>query len=210
MKMTMKLLAILIFANMAICAEKVFGQADDEVAQAPSSETLAFQLPLWKTVHFDDAAKANQHLETIKKLGCEVKQGNHAGHVDVSYRCTEWKTLAVKDQQLANQWSGWLKTSGFDVSHGHSDPAFATGSETVEFRLVQWKRIHGNGSQQEAKMIDQIKKVGAELLIESHGNHNDIRYRAPTWRNIRVADRGTADQWMAWLKQAGFETRLKQ
>ena len=52
-----------------------------------SGESLAFQLTDWKSMHFDDANKAAQHAATIKKLGCEVKQGGHAGHIDVTYRC---------------------------------------------------------------------------------------------------------------------------
>ncbi|MGV3484850.1 MAG: hypothetical protein ACO1RT_10575 [Planctomycetaceae bacterium] len=172
-----------------------------------SGESLAFQLPQWKVMHFDDAAKATQHLATVKKLGCEVKQGNHAGHIDVSYRCPEWKSLTVKDHAVADQWADWLKASGFDVSHSHTDPAFAAGPETVEFRMLKWKQIHGNGSPQEAQMLDQLKKVGAEVAVESHGNHSDIKFRAPTWRDVHFADHKSADQWMSWLKQNGFETR---
>ncbi len=44
-----------------------------------AGETVAFVLSNWKTMHFDDAGKAAQHAETIKKLGCEMKQEKHAG-----------------------------------------------------------------------------------------------------------------------------------
>ena len=47
-------------------------------------ETIAFNLPQWKTMHFDDATKATQHAEMVKKLGCEVKQGQHSGHIDLA------------------------------------------------------------------------------------------------------------------------------
>jgi len=86
------------------------------------SETLAFCLTDWKTLHFDDANKAQQHLDMVKKLGCEVKQGKHSGHIDVSYRCPNWKSMQVETHKLAEQWLGWLKGSGFDVSHGHVAP----------------------------------------------------------------------------------------
>lgn len=218
MKMFKSFGVALICTSLATVGGQAFAQADthahddDHAGHAHgdhehSGETLAFQLPQWKAMHFDDAAKATQHMETVKKLGCEVKQGNHAGHIDVSYRCPEWKTMAVKDHAMADQWSGWLKASGFDVSHSHSDPAFAEGPEAVEFRMVKWKQIHGNGSPQEAQMLDQLKKVGAEVVVENHGNHSDIKFRAPTWRDVHFADHGTADQWMGWLKQNGFETR---
>ncbi len=218
MKMLMKLVAVLVCASVSTVAGQAFGQAhdhahdDDHAGHSHgdhdhSGESLAFTLPEWKSMHFDDAAKATQHLETVKKLGCEVKQDNHAGHIDVSYRCAKWKTLAVKDHAMADQWAGWLKASGFDVSHSHTDPAFAEGPEAIEFRMVKWKQLHGNGSQQEAQMLDQLKKIGAEVVVENHGNHSDIRFRAPTWRDIHVADHAAAEQWTAWLKKTGFEAR---
>lgn len=174
-----------------------------------AGELLAFQLPQWKEMHFEDTAKARQHVEVVKKLGCEVKQGSHAGHIDVSYRCADWKSLAVKNHDLSEQWAGWLKAAGFDVSHGHTDPAFAEGAEVVEFRKVQWKQLHGTGSPGEGQMIDQLKNIGCEVVVENHGNHSDVRFRAPVWRDIHVADHATAEQWTAWLRQRGFETRHK-
>ena len=75
-------------------------------------ETIAFQLPQWKTMHFEDATKAKQHAEMVKKLGCEVKQGQHSGHIDLTYRCVEWSSMTVETHALAEQWIGWLKGSG--------------------------------------------------------------------------------------------------
>ena len=155
-------------------------QADShaEHDHSHANETLAFNLSKWKEMHFDDAEKATKHFETVKKLGCEVKQANHAGHIDVVYRCPEWKVLAVSDHAMADQWAAWLKNAGFDVSHGHTDVAFATGPEVVELRMVKWKTIHGNGSAEEAETLEQLKKLGVEVIVESHGNHDDIRFRA--------------------------------
>lgn len=169
------------------------------------SETLAFCLTDWKTLHFDDANKAQQHLDMVKKLGCEVKQGKHSGHIDVSYRCPNWKSMQVETHKLAEQWLGWLKGSGFDVSHGHVAPAYSSGKEMVEFRLVKWKSIHGNGSAQEKQLVDALTALGVEVVKENHGNHSDIRYRSPVWRDVHVADHAAADKLMAWLKQSGFE-----
>ncbi len=84
-----------------------------------SGETIAFRLKETKELHFEDAAKAQQHVQTLKRLGCEVRQSGHAGHIDVIYRCTEWKTTEFTTHELAEQWDEWLKSSGFDVSHPH-------------------------------------------------------------------------------------------
>lgn len=172
-----------------------------------SGETLAFQLSNWKSLHFDDAQKAAKHLDTVKKLGCEVKQSVHDGHTDVSYRCPAWKTLTVPDHKLAEQWTGWLTSSGFDVSHAHADPGFMNGPEVVEFRLAKWKSMHGSNTPQEQQLIKQLQAVGCEVVVEQHGGHSDIRFRAPTWRDIHLADHASADKWSSWFKQNGFEVQ---
>ena len=209
-------LTVLMCGVIATAGGQAFGQAGGHSHEGHadhahgdhdhSGETLAFRLPQWKEMQFEDGTKAAQHLQAVKKLGCEVKQGNHAGHFDVSYRCPEWKTLAVKSHELAEQWAGWLNTAGFDVSHSHMDSAFAEGAEAVEFRMTQWKQLHGNGSPAEAQMIQYLKKIGCEVVVENHGGHSDISFRAPTWRDIHVADHAAAEQWIAWLRQNGFET----
>ncbi len=205
---------VMVAGTVATIGKNASAQAHDHAHEghahgdhAHSGETLAFQLPEWKTMHFDDAQKAAQHAETVKKLGCEMKQGSHAGHIDLSYRCANWKTLEVADHKLADQWSSWLAASGFDVSHSHIDPAFGAGPEAVEFRLVAWKQIHGNGSPEEAQLVDQLKRIGCDVVVEKHQGHSDIRFRAPTWRDIHLADHAAAGQWTNWLKQNGFEAR---
>lgn len=172
-----------------------------------SGELLAFQLPGWKSMHFDDANKATQHAATVKKLGCEVKQDNHAGHIDVTYRCVNWKSMQVKNHQLAEHWSKWLTASGFDVSHGHTDPVYTKGTEVVEFRLVPWKQVHGDGSSNEAAFIDQMRRLGVDVRVDKHNGHSDIKFRAPIWRDVHLASHDDADKLMVWLKQSGFEVR---
>ncbi len=169
-------------------------EGHDHEGHAHGKETIAFQLPQWNTMHFDDAAKANQHADMVKKLGCEVKQGQHAGHIDLTYRCVQWKSMAVETHQLADQWSGWLKGSGFDVSHAHPDPAYSEGKETVEFRLVSWKSIHGKGAADDKQFVDLLSKLGCEVVESAHAGHSDIKFRAPIWRDVHVADHKTADE----------------
>ncbi len=113
--------------------------------------------------------------------------------------------MDLPSHKLAEQWIGWLKGSGFDVSHGHVAPEYATGSEVVEFRLVGWKTIHGKGGDQDQQIIDQLTKIGCEVKVAEHSGHSDIKYRAPSWRDVHVADHAQAEKLMAWLKQNGFE-----
>ena len=105
-----KLLWLCAAALAAVLAGKV--EADEKY-------TVDYRLKNWKTVHFEDAKRAKTHVETVKKLGCEVKQEDHGGHIDVTYRCPEWKTMSVKSHDEAHKWEKWLKASGFETKHKH-------------------------------------------------------------------------------------------
>lgn len=90
-----------------------------EAAPAADQELVEFRLVNWKTVEFEDKAKAAAHVDAIKKLGCEVRQEDHDGHVDVTYRCPQWKQIALKTHSDAHKWEKWLKASGFETKHTH-------------------------------------------------------------------------------------------
>ena len=69
--MKTKFLAVLVCGAIATAGVQAFGQAHDHSHEGGadhgdhdhSGETLAFQLPQWKEMHFDDANKANQDRE---------------------------------------------------------------------------------------------------------------------------------------------------
>jgi hypothetical protein len=88
-------------------------------ALAADQYVVQFRLSKWKTMHFDETPKAEAQLATLKKLGCEVKAGEHSGHIDVTYRCPEWKSLTVETDEGAHKWEKWLRTCGFETSHAH-------------------------------------------------------------------------------------------
>lgn len=209
--MSLAVAPILVQAQQVQSVEKGHGhEGHDHEGHSHDShehgkETIAFHLPKWKTMHFDDAAKAKQHADMVKKLGCEVKEGKHAGHIDLTYRCVQWKSMAVETHQLADQWSGWLKGSGFDVSHAHPNPVYAEGKEAVEFRLLSWKTIHGKGTAEDKKFVNLLSNLGCEVVESEHAGHSDIKFRAPIWRDVHVADHKTADELGIWLKTIGFE-----
>jgi hypothetical protein len=88
-------------------------------APAAEREVVAYRLPGWKTIHFDDVRRADIHVQTVKRLGCEVKVDDHGGHVDVSYRCLEWQEISLDSHSQAHKWEDWLKASGFETRHQH-------------------------------------------------------------------------------------------
>lgn len=172
-----------------------------------SKATVSFQLRDWKAMHFHDSAQAQKHLEAVQKLGCVAKQSQHGGHIDVRYHCQEWKSISVDNPDIAKQWQDWLLSAGFDVFRPQTDPSFSQGAEGIEFRLADWKSFHGDDSAEQARFIDTLKKVGCDVRVNEHDGHSDIRFRAPIWCVIRIADQAAANQWMEWFKAQGFETR---
>lgn len=172
-------------------------------------EVVAFRLPKWKEIHFDDAGKAEQHFKTVKQLGCEAKMDSHGGHTDVVYRCIEWKQITLKNHNEGHQWERWLAASGFDTWHGHVDESLAHGDEAVEFRLTEWKRLHFDTARAGDKdqVTATLKKLGCQIKEDQHGGHIDVAFRCPVWSTIRVPDHRTADRWMGWLEKTGFETK---
>ena len=90
-----------------------------QIAAARQVWIVEFRLPQWKTMHFSSAAKAEQHLQTVKKLGCEAQKHDHDGHVDVRYRCTQWKQMKLATDEEAHRWVHWLKRIGFQTAHEH-------------------------------------------------------------------------------------------
>lgn len=182
--------------------------ANTSETQPVHSEILAFRLPKWKNLHFNDAAKAEKHASTVEQLGCEVQRAAHDGHTDVSYRCVQWQSLTLKNHEEAESWAKWLGQAGFDVSHAHVDKSFQTGESSVAFELSEWKTIHGKGGESDSQLIEQLRKMGCEVRVSNHGNHLDIRYRAPIRRALRFENESHAVQYSAWLKNRGFETTV--
>jgi len=172
-------------------------------------EVVAFRIAKWKEMHFDDTKRAQQHFEAVKRIGCEAKIDTHGSHTDVVYRCPEWKQMTVKTHEQSRQWERWLTASGFDVWHGHVDESLSHGKEAVAFRLVEWKKIHFEAARanDQKKITATLKLLGCQVKEDRHGGHSDIEFRAPVWSKIRLPDHGVADQWMRWLKDAGFETK---
>jgi len=86
---------------------------------ANAAEIVHYQCKDWQTKHIHDAKKAKTIAGTLKKLGVEVVQSKHDGHMDLKYRCVKEKQLPVKSHQEAVKWEKWFKEYGFKVYHTH-------------------------------------------------------------------------------------------
>jgi hypothetical protein len=88
-------------------------------ALAFADEIVRYQLSDWKAKHIHDTKKADTITKTLKKLGCELKQDQHNGHVDVKYRCVKWRELKLDSHADAHKWEKWLKEYQFKTEHKH-------------------------------------------------------------------------------------------
>lgn len=86
---------------------------------ASDAYVVKFRLANWKSAHFNSVKQAKSFQDSVTKIGCEVKQHAHDGHVDVTYRCPDWKSIQVGTDDAAHGWESWLKKNGFETSHQH-------------------------------------------------------------------------------------------
>ena len=104
---------------LSLAAAAVIAVGSGEPAMAAEREIVGYRLQDWTTAEFEDSGKAETHYKTLKKLGCEVKQERHDGHIDVIYRCPDWREIALKSHSDAHKWEDWLKDCGFETRHKH-------------------------------------------------------------------------------------------
>jgi hypothetical protein len=186
---------------------------------------IAYRLSKWKTMHFDDSAKATKHAATVKKLGCETKTDNHGGHIDVTYRRGAWKSLSLSDDKVAHQWEKWLKGAGFETLHGHSHNQSKTGVsqaghdahaghnhgpngvESIAFRLTNWKTFHYEKKSDVDQLVAIAKGLGCEVREDKHGGHSDVVIRCREWKHAEFPSHTMATKWETQLKKLGFEAR---
>lgn len=217
MKTLMLLLAALLNASFAsgVHAQSAHKASNQELV-------IAHRLPNWQTKHFEDATKAQQHSETLTKLGAEVRTDQHTGHLDVTYRSPAWQPLRIESDELAHQWQKWLRASGFETLHGHSpdhgkhahheghgheqDNANSHG-DVVLYRAPAWAAQHFDQSDKADEFVVLAKALRCQVEITSHSGHTDVRFACPEWTAVEFPNHKVATAWTKWLESAGFEVK---
>ena len=152
-------------------------------------------------MHFDDLQKASEHLEAVKKLGCEVAPAGHDGHNDVTYRCPKWKSLTVATDELAHQWEEWFEAAGFETLHGHSEEDHA---EHEEGHAEEHAHAHG-----EAEHGQEHEEGHAEE--HAHGEeHEEVEFRLVNWVNLPPQEGIDSQELIAIVKALGCEVQESQ
>jgi len=81
--------------------------------------TVQFRMATPRTVHLHDMAQANQIVNTLELIGCEVQNNQHGDHMDATFSCPQWQTIEVPSDANAHAWQKWLDESGFETQHSH-------------------------------------------------------------------------------------------
>lgn len=76
----------------------------------------------------------------------------------------------------------------------------------IGFRVIDWKTIHSKDEDETKETIAALKKVGCEVISESHGDHIDVKYRCSDWKSLSFATDQLVNQWSTWLSAKGMET----
>ena len=112
-------IALTTLAMGSLAASAAPSHAADNTVAAAHQEIVAYRLVNAKTMHVDDAATARQYEAALKNLGCETRLDGHAGHFDLTYRCSQWQSAQFASHDAAHKWQHWLASLGFEVSHRH-------------------------------------------------------------------------------------------
>ncbi len=173
--------------------------------QAAVVKKVGFRMANWHTVHGDGTKATTDMISTLQEIGCEVKQDNHGGHMDISFRCPSWKTVNVQDDDQSNQWHQWLVDNEFETVV--LNPPETTKLPIVKVRMANWKAVHAQSAQQAQALKETYELIGCEAVVENHGDHIDLKFRCPNWSTVALANSQAAHVWQDWLNKSGFETQ---
>ena len=95
------------------------------------------------------------------------------------------------------------------IAVGAGEYAMSAEREIVGYRLQEWTTAEFEDSGRAETHYKTLKKLGCEVKQERHGDHFDVTYRCPEWRELSAKSHSDAHKWEDWLKDCGFETNHK-
>lgn len=207
-------LAGLLASNWAYAQTATRAQPVSSSTPATAKVYVAFRMEKWSSKHVHDAAQANTHAETLRKLGCEVSTATHNGHTDVNCRTVFWKSLSLDSHEQAHQWISWLQQAGFETIHGHAAGQQTHGAapsgthrELVQFRMAEWRSQHVESDTELSQLVALYRGLGCQVETHQHAGHTDVKARCPEWMEVEMPSHPAADSWQKFLGDMGFETK---
>ncbi len=216
--------AAILIASFTVIAQAANQQPPTQTAQAGSQQPAArqasaavypephhgakrigFRAAVWRTLHIHDVTEAHTTLEVLKKIGCDVAQNQHNGHLDVRFLCKQWKSLPVPSDMELAKWQSWLTDKGLETVV--LNPSDEMNVSRVRFRLSSMQSTHIHDAARVKSLTELYQMIGCDVRTHEHNGHTDITVRCPQWVTIGLINCQQAHQWQDWLKQNGFETQ---
>ena len=144
--------------------------------QAITASRIGYRMTGWKTIHGDGSPQQAETISALQRIGCEVTRNDHAGHVDISYRCPSWRSFPVENDEQAREWHNWLVEQAFETVFLNPTESFQL--PTVRARLPEWKTMHMASPEQAQSAQATFELIGCETILDSHGDHIDLRIRS--------------------------------
>ena len=168
-------------------------RANNAGAQQPIViKKVGFRMANWRNIHGDGTKATTDLISTLKKIGCEVKQNKHGGHVDIAFRCPSWKTVSVQNDAQSSQWHQWLVKNKFETVL--LNPPATTKLPTVKIRMAAWKTVHAQSAEQAQALKETYELIGCEAVVNNHGDHIDLKFRCPNWSTIALVNSQSENQ----------------
>ena len=203
-------MATLLVSNSSDAQQNQFRQqaqaTSNNAQQQPAIvKKVGFRMANWRTVYGDGTQATTKLVSTLQEIGCEVKQDDHGGHKDISFRCPSWKTVSVQNDDQSNQWHQWLVDNEFETVV--LNPPATTPLPTVNARMANWRTVHAESPQQAQALKETYELIGCETVVDNHGDHIDLKFRCPNWSTVALVNSDAAHVWQDWLNKSGFETQ---
>lgn len=85
--------------------------------------------------------------------------------------------------------------------------ADAQDRELVQYRLIKKQSIHMDNAAVAAQYKQSLDQLGCQSQVENHGDHIDLIYQCPNWRQVEFNDHAAAHKWENWLRALRFEVK---
>ncbi len=169
------------------------------------SISLNFRLADWQKIQSKEMGQAQEIMETLQSIGCEVTGEQQDGILNISYRCVDWKAMKLDTEQQVVEWQTWLTNKGIDSVVLNPSPK--TALPTVSFRMTNGRSAHIHDLAQAQALEETFKMLGCKVSTHAHNGHVDLSVQCKEWLTIGLTSEPSAHSWQDWLKKNGFETR---
>lgn len=89
--------------------------------EAPAQGAVAvhYMMARPRTMHLNTPEEAKELTALYSGLGCDVRQAQHNGHIDLTISCLKWRNVIFEGHDEAHAIQKWLGEQGFQTQHNH-------------------------------------------------------------------------------------------